>query len=131
MTTKTKATTTNTFADDDLKLSILISGRMRLSQEEKATLKSTYQKIRSGYAPAKQPTVNGSTLTVETSYTATQLDTQLGMNNFVFSDIISSRETIPIQMVLRLQRVLGVTILTPERLAEAFQDYSNYIFTND
>ena len=131
MTTKTKATTTNTFADDDLKLSILISGRMRLSQEEKATLKSTYQKIRSGYAPAKQPTVNGSTLTVETSYTASHLDTQLGMNNFVFSDIISSRETIPIQMVLRLQRVLGVTILTPERLAEAFQDYSNYIFTND
>ena len=131
MTTKTKTTTTNTFADDDLKLSILISGRMRLSQEEKATLKSAYQKIRSGYAPAKQPTVNGSTLTVETSYTATQLDTQLGMNNFVFSDIISSRETIPLQMILRLQSVLGVTILTPERLAEAFKDYSNYIFTND
>ena len=128
MTTKTKTTTSNTFADDEQKLSILISSRIRLSQEEKASLKAAYQKAKAGYAPAKRPSVNGSSLSVETSYTAQQLDTELGMNSFVFGDIVSSRETIPIQMVLRLQQVLGVVIVTPERLTDAFTQYNSFIF---
>ena len=118
---------TNTYPGNDNKLSILLSSRIRLNEEEKATLKAAYQKARSGYQPAQGHSVNGSSIKVETSYTFGQLDTLLGMNSLTFSDVISSRESVAIALVLNVQKVLGVTIITRERMQEAFDSYLNYI----
>ena len=127
MTTLMNNQTTNVYPGNENKLSILLSSRIRLNEEEKASLKAAYQKARSGYQPAQGASVNGSSLKVETSYTAGQLDTALGMNSLTFSDVISSRESVSITLVLNVQKVLGVTIITRERMQEAFESYLNYI----
>ena len=127
MTTLTTKQTTNVYPGNENKLSILLSSRIRLNEEEKASLKAAYQKARSGYQPAQGHPVNGSTLKVETSYSVGQLDTLLGMNSLTFSDVISSRESVSITLVLNVQKVLGVTIITRERMQEAFDSYLTYI----
>ena len=112
---------------DANKLSILISSRIRLDDNERAALKQAYQTIKAGYQPKNQPTVNGSSITVETAYTVNQLDTALGMNSYTFSDILSSRESMSITMLLRLQEVLGVTVVNKERMLDAYESYLNHI----
>ena len=120
--------TTNVYPGNDNKLSILLSSRIRLNEEEKASLKAAYQKAKSGYQPTQGASVNGSSLRVETSFTAGQLDTALGMNSLTFSDVISSRESVLITLVLNVQKVLGVTVVTRERMQEAFDSYLDFIF---
>ena len=115
---------------DANKLSILISSRIRLDDNERAALKQAYQTIKAGYQPKNQPTVNGSSITVETAFTANQLDTALGMNSYTFSDILSSRESMSITMLLRLQEVLGVTVVNKERMLDAYESYLNHIMPN-
>ena len=127
MTTTMTKQTKNTFQGNDNKLSILLSSRIRLNEEERASLKSSYQRIKAGYSPAKPPSVNGSSLQVETAYSAGELDHKIGMNSITFSDIVSSRESISIAMLIQLQEALGVTIVTRERMEEAFASYLNYI----
>ena len=118
---------TNVYQGNENKLSILLSSRIRLNEEEKASLKAAYQKARSGYQPAQGASVNGSSLKVETSFSAGQLDAALGMNSLTFSDVISSRESINISLLINVQKVLGVTIITRERMEEAFSSYLDYI----
>ena len=119
--------TTNTFQGDTNKLSILISSRIRLNEEERASLKAAYQKIKAGYAPAKRPSVNGSSLQVETAHSSGELDSRLGMNSITFADIVSSRESISMPMLIQLQQALGVTVVTRERMEEAFASYLNHV----
>ena len=119
--------TTNTFQGDTNKLSILISSRIRLNEEERASLKAAYQKIKAGYAPKTGPSVNGSSLQVETAYSAGELDSRLGMNSITFADIVSSRESISMPMLIQLQQALGVTVVTRERMEEAFVSYLNHV----
>ena len=119
--------TTNTFQGDANKLSILLSSRIRLNEEERAQLKTAYQRIKAGYAPKTGPSVNGSSLQVETAYSAGELDNRIGMNNITFSDIVSSRESISMPMLIQLQQALGVTVVTRERMEEAFVSYLNHV----
>ena len=109
-------------------LTILLASRIRLNDEERAQLKTAYQRLRAGYAPVKAPNVGGSSIQVETAYTANQLDAELGMNAMTFSDVVNSRESIALPMVLTFQKVLGVSIVTPERLDEAYASYRDFVF---
>ena len=127
MTSTMTRQTTNTFQGDTNKLSILISSRIRLNEEERASLKAAYQKIKAGYAPKTGPSVNGSSLQVETAYSAGELDSRLGMNSITFADIVSSRESISMPMLIQLQQALGVTVVTRERMEEAFVSYLNHV----
>lgn len=112
-------------------LPILISARIRLNDEERASLKQAYQKARAGYAPAKQPSVNGSSISVETNFVAQDLDKALGMDHYIFSDIINGRESIAISLILKIQKVLQVDIVNEERLKQACDGYISYLFRSE
>lgn len=123
MTTMTR---TNLITDTN-KISILISSRIRLDDSERAALKQAYQTIRAGYKPKANPSVNGSSISVETAFTANQLDQALGMNSYTFSDILNTRDSMSITMLLKLQEVLGVTVVDKQRMLDAYQSYLNHI----
>ena len=122
-------TLTKSFTDT-AKYSILCSSRIRLNDEERAALKTAYQKLRAGHKPANRPSVNGSSISVDTQFTVPQLDQALGMNSYTFSDLISSRDSINLPMLIKLQKVLGVTVVDRERLLEAHTSYVDHVLSN-
>ena len=110
-------------------LDILVSSRIRLNPEERAALKQAYQTRRAGYSPRQRPSVNGSAIVVETpQHSTTELDTELGMDSFIFADVINSRDSMSINVLLRIQRALGVEVVTRKRMETAIKRYLDYIF---
>ena len=123
-------TNPNVHADDSLKLSLLYSARIRLNTEEKASMKAAYQRLKAGRTPKQGHSIGGSTLTVETSFASGELDTLLGMSSIVFSDLINSRDSISLPLVLKMQLILGVEVVTKQRMEEAFKHYLEYVFND-
>ena len=134
MTTQTKSTTKKFVKKPfvDSPLPILYSCRMRLDEDQRATLKSAYMSAQSVHTPTTLPTIGGSAVSVSTQYGAVRdLDYELGMSRTVVFDLINSRDTISILLILKLQAVLKVEVITPETMQKAFDGYLNYIFTQN
>ena len=55
-----------------------------------------------------------------------ELDVKLGFSNLVFSDLINSRDSINLNIVLKLQNVLGVELITKEEIMESCSHYCDY-----
>lgn len=114
----------------DEPLDILVSTRIRITQEERAAIKQAYQQARAGYAPQQQPSVNGSSIVVETpQYSVAELDKALGMDSYIFADVINSRDSLSVPVILRIQKALGVEVVTRKRLETATTRYLDYIFS--
>ena len=129
MTTKSKPRTFTKPAFVDAPLSTLFSTRVRLTEDERAKLKEAYNKQYNASVPMNQPNIGGSSVSVETSYgSSKELDMRLGMNRICAVDIIQSRDSIALPIILKFQKVLGVEIITAERLEEAFKNYIQYVF---
>ena len=108
-------------------LPILISARIRLNAEQRQELKQAYYQKKNALQPTASTGTGG--LRVETSYGGSDyLDKALGFNNLVFSDLVNSRDSITIAIVLRLQQVLEVELISQEKLMEACSSYCEYIF---
>lgn len=118
-------TNTNEF---DGPLPILISARIRLNHEQRLTLKNAYAALRKPQ-PA-QPVLAGatSTLRVETQFSNHAIDHQVGMSQLTFSDLVNSRDTISLPVLLELQRNLGVVVVTKEDIQKASEGYIEYTF---
>ena len=113
-------------------LPILYSCRVRLTQEERETLKTAYNKAAALEHPAVQPVLTNSSVTSTTSYgSSPQLEAKLGMQRMVTFDIINSRDSITLPILLKLQSVLGVEVITPQRLQGAFDSYIKYMFSQN
>ena len=117
----------------DQPLSTLFSTRIRLTEDERAELKKAYNDAyNSSFTPQATPPIGGSSLSVSTSYGASrELDIKLGMGRIAAIDVISTRDTVPLPIILKMQKVLGIQIISPERLEAAFQSYLAYVFTCD
>ena len=92
MTTKTapKATTKKFVKPPyvDSPLPILYSCRMRLDEEQRATLKSAYAEAQRPHIPTNLPNIGGSSVSVNTQYGAVRdLEQELGMSRTCSSDI--------------------------------------------
>ena len=113
-------------------LSLLFSARVRLSEDERQSLKDAHNALRSGATPAPaSPVLQGSSIAVQT-FTAPVVDVykQYGMSGVIVNDIISSRETIALPVIIKLQKMLGVTIITEERLKKQFDNYADYVLNH-
>ena len=113
-------------------LSLLFSARVRLSEDERQQLKDAHNALRTSATPAAPKNVMaGSTITVETN-AAPVVDVyrQNGMSGVVVNDIISSRESISMPVIIKLQKMLGVSIITEKRLKEQFNKYVDYVLNH-
>ena len=110
-------------------LSLLFSARVRLSEDERQQFKDAHNLLRSGATPTPAaPVLQGSSIAVQT-FTAPAVDVyrQYGMSSVIVNDLISSRETIALPVIIKLQKMLGVTIITEERLKKQFDNYVEYV----
>ena len=129
MTTTKKKTTLQPLPDLHAKppfrekLKTLFSCRMRLSEDERQILKAAYRELRDKHRPVTK-SLPGSTVRTETQY---DLEAELGFGSIVLSDLLGSRETLPITTILRIQNVLGVEIVKKEYLMAAAESYIDYI----
>ena len=116
----------------DAPLSILYSCRVRLTDAERATFKAAYEERSRAEVPASKPAIGNSSVVTQTSYGASStLERELGMSRLIAFDQLSTRESIPLTVILKFQQVLGIQVFTPDRLTEAFNNYIAYIFTKE
>ena len=110
--------------------SILVHARIRLSTEERDAFKDSYYQFRNAIQPSstEAATPNGGFLQVET---ATNIDhilsKRLGMSNIVVTDLLNSRESVSLPVVLQLQAILGVEVVSKDRYMEAAESYFEFI----
>ena len=116
-----------TYNFKDNPLPILVSSRVRLTDEQRQMVKTAYYKRKNALTqPVRSNNHTG--LVVETASTSADLDKQLGFTSIVFTDLVNSRDTISINILLRLQEVLGVELLTKKQLIDACKNYADYVF---
>ncbi len=107
------------------KLPILISARIRLSDDQREELKQEWRKLRDSQTP--EPTaMPGSTVR---AYGVAKAESALKTSSLIISDIISSRDTIPLSTIFELERLFDLQLITEEQFLEACRGY--YIFNRD
>ena len=127
ITKQTKKETNYTFVNEPLHT--LVSARIRLTADERQAFKAAYREMRNASAPIQQTSPNGSSITVEQPMFSTQeLDNRLGMNSMLFTDLMTSRDSLNLTVLLRVQHVLGLNLITKERILNAAQRYVDYTF---
>ena len=120
-------TTTYNYVDNPL--SILYSCRVRLTEEQRTTLKQAHNKLRSGAAIAPpRPVLQNSSIAVEDK-TAPTVDAYktYGMSSVIVNDLINSRESISLPVLVKLQRMLGVEVVEVKQLKKQFDSYLDYV----
>ena len=121
-------TTTQNQKFTDGPLPILLSCRIRITQEQRRELKDAYYSKKSAIEQPESKGTGG--LTVTTAYGGSNaLDNMLGFSNLVFSDLVNSRDSININILLKLQNVLGVELVTKEKVMEAASSFCDYVFS--
>ncbi len=124
--TKTKKETYN-FVNEPLHT--LVSARIRLTADERQTFKAAYREMRNQSAPVQQTSPNGSFIKVETPMFSTEeLDRRMGLNQMLFTDLMTSRDSLNLTVLLRIQNVLGLNLITKERILSAAKNYVDYTF---
>ena len=113
----------------DKPLDTLISARIRLTYEERTALKVAYHAAKKAEMNEQPAPVGGSPIkVVSANLNGTQLDTDLGMSHLVMTDLLSSRDSINLPVILHIQRVLGVEVVTKKRIMDACKGYIEYVF---
>jgi hypothetical protein len=125
MTTSTATVTAPVYKDG--KLPILFSCRVRLNEDQRQTLKQAYYKQLEAEAPAQAPRIGASQ--VRTS-TASAPAIQRKFPSIVLSDLIGTRESIPLTTIVQLQNAFGVEVLSKQELLAAAEHYLDYVLSN-
>ena len=120
-----KNSTKPTFHDGPIP--ILCSARVRLTQEQRATLKQAYADASRGESTVTTSDSTG-TLQVVTSV-ASKLQNELGMSRLVVMDLLNSRDSISISLILQLQKTLNCEVITKDDVGTALQKYLDYLFS--
>lgn len=104
-------------------LALQYSARLRLTEEQRGALRDAFNaKLNQTEAPAQGRGGIG----VVTHKTST-VEAELGMDRVTFSSLIASRESHALPVVLRLQRVLGVELVSKQMIQTTFKDYLKHL----
>ena len=88
-------------------LAIKVSTRIRISEEERQNLITTYnQQLERGDL----------------------INHKLGMNNSTFLELVKGRDSLSIPFILKIQNALGIEIVSKDRLTQSCREYINFIF---
>ena len=106
-------------------LRLQYSARLRLDDEQRRQILTAYDELN------QQLCGNTSSRTGDVIAThrnsSPNLTKQLGMDRMTLTSLVSSRESQPVGLIRRFERVLGVSLITEEFLRSAFNDYLAHI----
>ena len=110
---------------DGKKLLLQYTSRLILTDEQRTALKAAFfDRLEQATKPS-----NNSGISVVT-HIGSDVERQLGMDKLTFSSLVSSRESINIPVLLRMQRVLGVELVTKEYMQQCFKEYLDHLISN-
>ena len=104
------------------KLPILISSRIRLNDEQRSQLKLAWQQMRAEEAPAPS-SMPGSTVK---AYAVAKAETALKTSALIISDLLTSRDTIPLATIFELQKLFNIQLISEKQFIEACRGYWNF-----
>ena len=107
------------------KLPILCSTRIRLDEEQRKVLKDAYYKKANQTSNQSSPTTG----LVVTSNTTSPVCFELGMSHIVVVDLLNSRDSLNITILNKLQKVLGVEVISRDKIEAAFASYLDYVLS--
>ena len=103
------------------------SCRVRLTEDERQTFKDAYNKLRNQNLPTSQPGIGGSSITTTTNYGFNQL----GLSDITMADLLSTRESVSISVLMKIQDALGLKVITEARIKKEFQSYLEVLFAEN
>ena len=113
-------------------LDTLVSARIRLTEEERTQIKDAYYDRKRSEQSIQHPeTIGGSPIKVVNSFVHGTVDAALGMSHLVFTDLVNSRDSIAVPVILKVQTVLGLEIVTKKRITAALKDYLDYVWESN
>ena len=109
------------------KLPMYMSCRVVLSEEQRTILKTAYHdQIKSiSVQPAR---IGGSTVTTSTAFNH---PLQAELPGILLTDLINTRDSLPLDTVIRIQRAFGVEVVKPADVLAQAQNYVDFVFRND
>ena len=108
-------------------LPILISARIRLSFNQRKTIKNVYYKFKNASLPTES--IGQGSVTVQTNYGSDlELEKRMGCSHLVFADIVNTRDSISLNVILRLQEAHGVEVITKKDIEDVCTGYLEYMF---
>ena len=106
-------------------LPILISCRVRLTDEQRSTLKAAFEQHRLAAQPPQAQRIGGSSITTVTMH---QPDIA-GLSGFLLADLFNSRDSLQLGLLLKVQSALGVEVVTQKDVEAAAKNYAAYVFS--
>jgi hypothetical protein len=107
-------------------LQYLCSVRCRLDEQQRLALRNAYELVRRNNQPQQGARIGGSTVTTVTAIE--NVHQELGLNSYLMSDLLNSRDSIALPLLIKIQKALKVTVVTPEDINEAFKGYTEAMF---
>lgn len=109
------------------KLPMYISCRVVLNDEQRQTLKQAYRSQMEELSP--QPArIGGSTVTTQT---IVRHPLERELPGILLTDLLSTRESLPLDTVIRLQRAFGVEVITPKDVLKQAENYTEFMFRDE
>ncbi|WP_398328711.1 hypothetical protein [Vulcanococcus sp.] len=109
------------------KLPMYISCRVVLNDEQRQALKQAYRSQMDDLSP--QPArIGGSTVTTQT---AVRHPIERELPGILLTDLLSTRESLPLDTVIRIQRAFGVEVITPKDVLKQAENYTEFMFRDD
>lgn len=102
-------------------------GRIRLSDEDRQVLRDAYNAARDAEQPASMTPNHASPIRTVTRWNTPKLNAALGFDDIIFAQLVSTRDPIQLGIVLKMQNVLGVTLVTDAYLKKVFNSYLAHI----
>ena len=70
----------------------------------------------------------GSTVQVSTAHSIpSNAYAEAGLSDLIVSDLIGSRDSVQLAILLKIEQLLNVKVVTRKRLTEAFKSYMDYL----
>lgn len=109
------------------RLPMYLSCRVVLSDEQRSTLKTAYHQQLKELSP--QPARIGGSI-VSTS-TAVNHPIQAELPGILLTDLLNTRDSLPLDTVIRIQRAFGVEVVKPADVLKQADNYVEFMFRHD
>ena len=110
-------------------LPILVGVRVKLSDDQRQKLKNALSDARNRTQPKEGTPIPGSGVRTQTAYGDTANAVGLGhIGSVALSDLISTRESIPLPTLIEISKALNVELITEKDVMEACKSYCKYNF---
>lgn len=106
------------------KLPMYISCRVVLNDDQRQILKQAYREQLDQLSP-QPPRIGGSTVSTQT---LVRHPLERELPGILLTDLLSTRESLPLDTVIRLQRAFGVEVITPKDVLKQSESYVEYMF---